>query len=545
MTDPNSASQQGQATTEDRAGEDDPADAVAQTRRSTLAQLGAVALGTIGGVSGATAADTADPWRLVALPDTQSYVAKGFLAGDIHTEPLNAQTDWIVDNADELNVKFVTHEGDLVWNGDNRDEWDRIDEAMSTLDGEVPYGACVGNHDYLETRNRKSGTDLYEEYFGPQRYQDRSWYGGSGPLNRNHYQFFSGGGYEFLHISLEWEAHGTPDDAETPVGWAQRIMDQHPETPTILTTHAYISDGERGRSKDLEDENGFGNTGQQLWEKLIKPNPQLFMVLNGHYHDGGGFFGIGTSPDDGEYHQISYNDAGLPVYEVLANYQDKDKGGNGWLRLLSFLPGGGAGDQDRIAVETYSPYLDENQGGDRSEFSFDLQFDERFDVDATDRSKGPQTPVGGTPQSIPGRIEAEQFDAGGPGVAYKDESERNSGDTYRGGDVDIEPTDDESSPYAVTEFEDDEWLEYTVNVDSADEYTVTARVTGESGWFDDDPAFSLALDGEELTDEVELEEAEEWSTTTIEGVSLPAGEHVLRVACESATIKLDWLEFER
>jgi hypothetical protein len=272
------------------------------------------------------------------------------------------------------------------------------------------------------------------------------------------------------------------------------------------------------------------------------------MVLNGHYHDGGGFFGIGTSPDDGEYHQISYNDAGLPVYELLANYQDKDKGGNGWLRLLSFLPGGGTGDQDRIAVETYSPYLGEYQDSDRSEFSFDLRFDERFDVDATDRSKGPQTPVGGTPQSIPGRIEAEQFDAGGPGIAYADDSDRNAGDTYRGGDVDIESTDGQSGGYNVFEFESDEWLEYTVTVESAGEYTLRSRVAADTGWFDDDPAFRVEVDGEDATGTVAFDETDSdqtWTTTSVEGVSLPAGEHVLRVVGEGATFGLDWIEFER
>ena len=57
--------------------------------------------------------------------------------------------------------------------------------------------------------------------------------------------------------------------------------------------------------------------------KLITPNPQIFMTLNGHFYD-----------DHGERFQISTNDAGLPVFEMCSDYQGYPNGGNGWLRKL-------------------------------------------------------------------------------------------------------------------------------------------------------------------------------------------------------------------
>ncbi len=51
-------------------------------------------------------------------------------------------------------------------------------------------------------------------------------------------------------------------------------------------------------------------------------------------------------------------------------------------------------------------------------------------------------PYGGVPIPIPGRIEAEQFDEGGRGVAYADATDWNSGGAFRNSDVDIEPTTD-------------------------------------------------------------------------------------------------------
>ncbi len=50
------------------------------------------------------------------------------------------------------------------------------------------------------------------------------------------------------------------------------------------------------------------------------------------------------------------------------------------------------------------------------------------------------TPFGGTPWSIPGTIQAEDFDDGGEGLAYLDTSAGNTGGQYRSTDVDIEAT---------------------------------------------------------------------------------------------------------
>ena len=50
------------------------------------------------------------------------------------------------------------------------------------------------------------------------------------------------------------------------------------------------------------------------------------------------------------------------------------------------------------------------------------------------------TPFGGTAWTIPGTIQAEDFDDGGEGMAYHDASAGNDGGQYRSSDVDIEAT---------------------------------------------------------------------------------------------------------
>ena len=69
-----------------------------------------------------------------------------------------------------------------------------------------------------------------------------------------------------------------------------------------------------------------------------------------------------------------------------------------------------------------------------------------------------QSPYGGTVWSIPGRIEAEDYDTGGEGVAYHDTDSGNNGGDYRLNDVDIDTS---SADYAVGWIDADEWLEYT------------------------------------------------------------------------------------
>jgi hypothetical protein len=339
------------------------------TRRSLLRGVGAGAATSLLAGASSTAAGADDgSWTIVGLSDTQYY------ARDWLHEYALAQTEWIAENADAENIVFVTHGGDIVHEGSDTDEWERMDEAMSTLDGAVRYSVLPGNHDYPVWWDRSSGLDNYREYFGASRFDDYDWFGGTGPDDASTYQLFSAGDYDFLHLALEWE----PRD-ET-LEWAQDVLDEHPDRPTVLTTHAYLTDGDKidgtydeikpGRTRFVQEENGNGNPGEEVWQRLVSPNPQVFMVLNGHFFD-----------EDGEYRQVSKNSSGQRVFEMLANYQRRDQKGESQLRLISFEPGGG--DPDRISVSTYNPYNDEYEKDDNSEFEFDLDFDERFDQESS------------------------------------------------------------------------------------------------------------------------------------------------------------------
>jgi len=81
--------------------------------------------------------------------------------------------------------------------------------------------------------------------------------------------------------------------------------------------------------------------------------------------------------------------------------------------------------------------------------------------------------------SLPGKVEAEDFDNGGEGVGYHDTSAGNNGSAYRATDVDIESASEGS--YDIGWTAAGEWLNYTVNVASAGAYTAQLRVASASG----------------------------------------------------------------
>ncbi len=94
----------------------------------------------------------------------------------------------------------------------------------------------------------------------------------------------------------------------------------------------------------------------------------------------------------------------------------------------------------------------------------------------------PTPAFGGSPYkplSVPGRIQAEDYNAGGEGVAYHDTTPGNSGGAYRRDDVDIETAGGITN---VGWIRDGEHLTYTVHVSGAGLYLVSLRVaTPNSG----------------------------------------------------------------
>ena len=290
-------------------------------------------------------------WTLAILPDTQIY-AQDFPA--IFT----AQTQFLADYKDALNIKMVLQEGDIT-NTSSVVQWQRASAAFQILDDAgVPYSLTQGNHDIGPGGNGANRTSLFSTYFPTSRLAAQPTWGGVFPeadaanpgenLPNNNYSLFSAGGVDYISFELEFGPRNAVID------WVDATLKANPDRQGMITTHAYLySDSTRydwaakGSSQNwnphsygVASQPGGVNDGEEMWQKL-KDNPNLKFVFNGHVlNDGSGY--LASQADDGHV-----------IHQVLANYQFLTNGGQGYMRLLEFKPDG-----ETVEVRTYSPWLD-------------------------------------------------------------------------------------------------------------------------------------------------------------------------------------------
>lgn len=309
---------------------------------------------------------------LILLGDPQGYIKY-----DLNQPIFELCTAWIADNADNLHIAAVLCTGDIVEQNDNnalnrrmlnqssRQMWEAASKAFSRIDGKVPYIISGGNHDY----GFKSSEDYHTflpDYFTFERqggairdrlvseYPNRE---GRASLENSAYEFsLPGWTRKILVITSEF----TPCDGV--LDWAQGLCrsDRFKDHVVIFMTHSYMLNTGKGRNERIGTER-YGisrmpgnNSGVQVWEKLVSQVPNIRFVLCGHD-------ATGRDPDGSDNYlnnvgwRIDRNIAGKNVHQMMFNVQTlgggwEGNGGDGWLRILEFLPDGST-----VKVSTYSP----------------------------------------------------------------------------------------------------------------------------------------------------------------------------------------------
>jgi 3',5'-cyclic AMP phosphodiesterase CpdA len=274
---------------------------------------------------------------VIVLPDTQYYAGS-------YPAIFEAQTQWIRDQAPIRSIQAVLHVGDVVDTIQDHSQWKIAEKAMRRLDGVVPYVLVPGNHDQDGSRS-----GLMSQYFSP---ATMPWITGTmveGEMENN-YAILAIGPQNWLVIGLEF---GPRDQV---LAWADGILKAYPMLPAILVTHAYLySDGTRydwqtkGESQ-VYNPHWYGytapegiNDGEEMWRKLIEPNPNVRLVFSGH---------MNASPYALAHRSDTRHTGGLPVHQLLQDFQSNTNGGDGYLCILEFdYP------QEIIRVRTYSPTL--------------------------------------------------------------------------------------------------------------------------------------------------------------------------------------------
>lgn len=308
-----------------------------------------------------------DSWSLIMLPDPQNYVKYG------RNQPIyDLMTAWIAENTDSLNIKMVLCTGDLVEQNDriNRGvsgnqsslhQWEATARSIGKLDGLVPYITATGNHDYSYDASGRRMSHFKEFFTIDKNFLNRKIIcqntldeDNVPTLENSAYEIKSLHGINYLFLTLEF----APRD--TVMAWASNIvaMDEYKNHRIILLTHAYLNHKNERIKGDVNVTcynsyaiNNFitkskqklsdANNGENIWQKLVKPSSNIELVLCGHAN--------------GEGYRAEKNDAGKTVHQMMFNTQfvgggHQGNGGDGWLRILEFLPDG-----KTVLVKTFSP----------------------------------------------------------------------------------------------------------------------------------------------------------------------------------------------
>jgi hypothetical protein len=307
--------------------------------------------------------EASESFTIAVLPDTQFYcdtrhkLSSQWGNGDLRRYFLE-QTQWVRDNQERLNIAFLVHEGDIV-QADDPEEWAIAKEAMSILDGKVPYCMCLGNHDmgYKKTDENRYGFEIavdrsthFNEFFPREKFAERPEFGATFHPDRhdNSWYHFDASGMQFLIIALECKPR------DEVLEWANQVVAEHPDHRVIVLTHSYLNANKTRTKGGMKIK---GNLGEQMWQTFVRKHKNIFMVLCGHVL--------------GEAGLTSTGDHGNPVHQILSDYQEMNNGGESWLRYMVFEP-----EANKIGIHTYNPALDQFRNGPSSRFDLNYTMTE-------------------------------------------------------------------------------------------------------------------------------------------------------------------------
>jgi hypothetical protein len=145
---------------------------------------------------------------------------------------------------------------------------------------------------------------------------------------------------------------------------------------------------------------------------------------------------------------------------------------------------------------------------------------------------------------IPGKIEAEDYDLGGSGVAFQDSTPGNTGNKYRFDDVDMESSSDNTGGTNVGWVAANEWLEYTIDNITPGTYDLDFRVASADTT---NKTISFTLDRANMSSSTFSGTGgwQTWKTVTKKNIVInSSGKKVLRIVFNDSNINLNWVEFK-
>jgi len=228
-------------------------------------------------------------FTVAVIPDTQQETWN-----DTDTRSAERST-WLVNNAAKLNLKYVTHIGDVVdWGNVAPEHFTRAQKGLAPLKGKVPYSLTIGNHDTgavcqggsacpgISANVAVRDTTAFNKAFPVNTFTSVKGAYEAGKID-NTYSTFTAGGQKWMVLNLElWARQGAID-------WAKKVVAANPDHNVIVATHSYLN----GDGSISTSNGGYGATSpKHLFDTLIKVYPNIKMVVSGH--TGGGATRVDT-----------------------------------------------------------------------------------------------------------------------------------------------------------------------------------------------------------------------------------------------------------
>jgi hypothetical protein len=149
-----------------------------------------------------------------------------------------------------------------------------------------------------------------------------------------------------------------------------------------------------------------------------------------------------------------------------------------------------------------------------------------------------QKPFHGTAFTVPGTIEAEDYDQGGQGISFHDQDLVNQGGAYRTGPVDIGELTAGVPGHYVGWTAAGEWLEYTIAVNKGMKVNFTLLLACANGGGE----LHFELNGKMLTNHLFIGATggeQQFKAFTLSDIYLPEGVHQLRLVTDKGEMNID------
>ena len=288
-----------------------------------------------------------DEYTFIYLPDTQVTV-------HWHADTITAMQNWIVNNADNMNLAMVmglgdiqdgsptvtaepTGDGDYCFN--TTEQWLKMQQFYTALDNKgILWSAVMGNHDYdtnspNATNGRKAAK--YNTYFGWEALNAMTKKTAASAIiarfsdgylkdvkeeiksdeNQNVIYEFRAGGVDYLLVAFEF---GPSDQM---LEWASSVISnpKYANHRVLVNTHSMLyATGKFNYELTTDNPEFYGfkntpginiNNGQQMWDEFLSKHDNIFMAASGHI------------AYDEAMHRYDVGDNGNTVLSMLIDWQ--------------------------------------------------------------------------------------------------------------------------------------------------------------------------------------------------------------------------------